>query len=149
MSFILMTSLLTCRHTVFRHFYLFKKFILFSNYKINFNKCLFVFSEIDYVCFDMLPRHHSIVRWRMGKYWPNDISNHSPNHAHSNCPLVHLTGKPYRLTEVEMAYPDYKMYMFRQACTWSSFTVDREDIAWTYKTFLCKFTNGMLERFHS
>lgn len=25
------------------------------------------FSEVDYVCFDLIPRHQSIIRWRMGK----------------------------------------------------------------------------------
>ncbi|ELT96302.1 hypothetical protein CAPTEDRAFT_221016 [Capitella teleta] len=66
--------------------------------------------EVDFVCFDMLPRHHSIIRWRMGK--------------------------PYRMTEIELAYPDFEVYMFRQACTWSSFTIDRDDYHWNYKTFL-------------
>lgn len=47
-----------------------------------------------------------------------------------------LLGKPYRMTEIEMAYPDFEMYMFRQACTWSSFTIDREEFVWNYKTFL-------------
>ena len=23
------------------------------------------FSEVDYVCFDFMPRHHSVIRWRM------------------------------------------------------------------------------------
>ena len=47
-----------------------------------------------------------------------------------------LTGKPYRLTNVEMAYPNYRMNMFRQACTWTSFTINRNDVKWNYKTFL-------------
>lgn len=66
--------------------------------------------EVDYVCFDLIPRHQSIIRWRMGK--------------------------PYRLTQVEIGYPDFLTRMFRQACTWSSFTIDRNDINWNYRTFL-------------
>ena len=26
-----------------------------------------VFSEVDYVCMDLMPRHHNIIRWRMGE----------------------------------------------------------------------------------
>lgn len=32
-----------------------KKYILFS-------------SEVDFVCMDIVPRHHSIVRYRIGKF---------------------------------------------------------------------------------
>ena len=28
--------------------------------------------------------------------------------------------------------------MYRQACTWSSFTLDRRDVKWTYKAFISK-----------
>ncbi|ELT95510.1 hypothetical protein CAPTEDRAFT_179956 [Capitella teleta] len=49
--------------------------------------------EVDYVCFDFMPRHHNIIRWRMKK-------------------------------------------KFRQACTWSSFTFNRDDFGWKYNTFL-------------
>ena len=24
-------------------------------------------SEVDYVCMDLMPRHHNIIRWRMGE----------------------------------------------------------------------------------
>ena len=51
--------------------------------------------------------------------------------------MLCLAGKPYRLTQIELAYPDFEVYMFRQACTWSSFTIDRQDYHWNYKTFLC------------
>ena len=27
----------------------------------------FFFSEVDFVCMDIVPRHHSIVRYRIGK----------------------------------------------------------------------------------
>ena len=43
-----------------------KKFSLTGHCKVEF-QFFSHFSEIDYVCFDMLPRHHSIIRWRMGK----------------------------------------------------------------------------------
>lgn len=27
---------------------------------------LFAFSQIDYVCFDFVPRHHNVIRYRIG-----------------------------------------------------------------------------------
>lgn len=52
--------------------------------------------------------------------------------------LLLLKGKPYRLTNVEMALPEPEMYMFKQACSWYSFTLNRENFHWNYKTFLCE-----------
>lgn len=47
-------------------------------------------------------------------------------------------GRPYRLTEMERADPKHREKIFRLACTWSSFTINREDVNWMYNTFLRK-----------
>ena len=39
-----------------------------------------------------------------------------------------------------MALPNPEGYMFRQACSFYSFTLDREEFHWNYKTFLRKYT---------
>ncbi|ESN92410.1 hypothetical protein HELRODRAFT_115911 [Helobdella robusta] len=66
--------------------------------------------EVDYVCFAFMPRHHNIIRWRMSK--------------------------PYRLTLAQSKAPDSKERIFRQTCTWSAFTLNRDDTAWRYYTFI-------------
>lgn len=66
--------------------------------------------EVDYVCFDFVPRHHNIIRWRLSK--------------------------PYRLSSAEMDRSDYLLRKFRQTCTWTSFTINREDFNWKYNTFV-------------
>ncbi|KAK2170127.1 hypothetical protein LSH36_4g10029 [Paralvinella palmiformis] len=50
--------------------------------------------------------------------------------------LLLQPGRPFRLTQIELAYPDPDMYMFRQACSWNSFTIDREKFNWAYNTFI-------------
>ena len=52
--------------------------------------------------------------------------------------MFNCSGKPYRLTSVELALPNPEGYMFRQACSFYSFTLDRENFHWNYKTFLRK-----------
>ncbi|GAB1605325.1 uncharacterized protein LOC115222299 [Argonauta hians] len=69
--------------------------------KIVVGKC-----EIDFVCFDIKPRHHSIVRFRIGK--------------------------PNRLTNAEMLESNFLMKKFRQSCTWQAFIMNREDYNWKY-----------------
>jgi hypothetical protein len=44
--------------------------------------------------------------------------------------------KPYRLGTQQTSRPDWQERIFRQACTWSSFTLNREDTAWRYYTFI-------------
>ena len=51
-----------------------------------------------------------------------------------------VPGRPYRHVSSEQALPNFLHKKFRQACAWSSFTIDRDDFAWKYKTFICKFT---------
>ena len=53
--------------------------------------------------------------------------------------ILTITGKPYRVTSIEMGSDDYLFKKFRQACTWSSFTFDRNNVDWKYETFLCKY----------
>lgn len=48
------------------------------------------------------------------------------------------TGKPYRLGQQQLSRPDWMERIFRQACTWSSFTLNRDDTAWRYYTFIRK-----------
>ncbi|CAH1772900.1 unnamed protein product [Owenia fusiformis] len=66
--------------------------------------------EVDFICFDFLPRHHNIIRFRMGK--------------------------PFRITKDEMDQPNFMVRKFRQACTWSSFTFDRDNVEWKYRTYI-------------
>ncbi|XP_014775619.1 uncharacterized protein LOC106872953 [Octopus bimaculoides] len=72
--------------------------------KIVVGKC-----EIDFVCFDIQPRHHSIVRFRVGK--------------------------PNRLTSNEMD-SNFLMKKFRQSCTWQAFVMNRDDFNWKYDYFI-------------
>ncbi|XP_060082564.1 uncharacterized protein LOC132561872 [Ylistrum balloti] len=73
--------------------------------KVTVGKC-----EKDFVCFDLMPRHHSIVRYRVGK--------------------------PNRLTEDEKADPNYLTKKFREACSWMSFTFNRDDTDWKYNVLI-------------
>jgi hypothetical protein len=66
--------------------------------------------EVDYVCFDFMPRHHSIVRFRMGR------------------PFRHEWNDASELGS------DFMVWMFRRACHWSSFTLNQ--VNWTYNTFI-------------
>ncbi|KAL5016724.1 hypothetical protein ScPMuIL_006313 [Solemya velum] len=63
--------------------------------------------EVDFVCLDFMPRHHSIVRYRVGR--------------------------PNKLTNEEMADPNYRVKKFREACSWVAFTFNREDYDWKYE----------------
>lgn len=65
--------------------------------------------EVDYVCFDIMPRHHSVVRYRIGK--------------------------PVRLTSNDITTGDFVM-KFREACSWMSFTFNRDDINWKYEVLI-------------
>lgn len=66
--------------------------------------------EVDHICYDFMPRHHNIIRWRMSK--------------------------PYRVSPMQRSRPDWMERIFRQACTWSSFTLNRDDTDWRYYTFI-------------
>jgi len=50
--------------------------------------------------------------------------------------LADYAGKPYRVSPAQRARPDWKERIFRQACTWSSFTLNRDDTDWRYYTFI-------------
>lgn len=69
-------------------------------------------SEVDFVCLDFMPRHHSIVRYRVGR--------------------------PNKLTNEEMTDPNYRTKKFREACSWVSFTFNREDYDWKYEFLISK-----------
>ncbi|GFO36649.1 actin cytoplasmic type 5 [Plakobranchus ocellatus] len=66
--------------------------------------------EVDFVCYDILPRHHGIVRYRVGK--------------------------PSHLTEDEIADPKFMTKKFREACSWQSFTFNRNDTDWKYEVLI-------------
>ncbi|XP_050400479.1 uncharacterized protein LOC126817508 [Patella vulgata] len=66
--------------------------------------------EVDFVCYDILPRHHGIVRYRVGK--------------------------PSRLTGDEIADTDYLEKKFREACSWVSFSFNRDDTHWKYEVLI-------------
>ena len=44
-------------------------FVIHNVSEIDFNIMFDHFSEVDYVCFDIMPRHHSVVRYRIGMYF--------------------------------------------------------------------------------
>ncbi|XP_013403139.1 uncharacterized protein LOC106168567 [Lingula anatina] len=68
--------------------------------------------EVDYVCFDFLPRHHNIIRYRLGK--------------------------PFRLSRQEKEQPveDYLVTKFRQACARPSYVLNEQNYNWKYNTFI-------------
>ncbi|XP_005095831.1 uncharacterized protein LOC101854317 [Aplysia californica] len=66
--------------------------------------------EVDFVCYDILPRHHGIVRYRVGK--------------------------PSRLTDDEIADPTFMVKKFREVCSWQSFTFNRNDTDWKYEVLI-------------
>ena len=71
-------------------------------------------SEVDFTCFDIIPRHHSIVRYRVGM--------------------------PYQLLlNTEETNPkDYMERAFREACSWRSFTFNRDEYKWKYEVMIRK-----------
>lgn len=66
--------------------------------------------EVDLVCFDLMPRHHSIVRYRVGK--------------------------PVRLSKEEELAGNFMVPKFREACGWMSFTLGREQVDWKYEVLI-------------
>ncbi|KAL7056002.1 hypothetical protein AAHC03_020698 [Spirometra sp. Aus1] len=66
--------------------------------------------EIDLMCFELMPRHHNIARFRMGRPFPLDPRTKAALGA------------------------DYMLRMFKEACHWSSFTLNY--IEWTYEYFV-------------
>ncbi|KAF6035131.1 hypothetical protein EB796_006554 [Bugula neritina] len=67
--------------------------------------------EVDYVCFEFLPRHQNIIRFRMGK--------------------------PYRVDQSMTETEESRQQMFKLACSWSAFTVSRtENLNYVYQTFI-------------
>ncbi|VDP72301.1 unnamed protein product [Echinostoma caproni] len=66
--------------------------------------------ETDFMCFDFMPRHHNIIRFRMGRPFP----------------LLQR--------ERESMGDSYMQRLYREACHWSSFTLNY--IEWTYEYFI-------------
>ncbi|XP_063433389.1 uncharacterized protein LOC134715256 [Mytilus trossulus] len=66
--------------------------------------------EVDLVCFDILPRHHSVVRYRIGK--------------------------PVRISQDEARNNQILVKKFRAACSWMSFTFNRDEIDWKYEVLI-------------
>ncbi|XP_076462580.1 uncharacterized protein LOC143294945 [Babylonia areolata] len=66
--------------------------------------------EVDFVCYDIVPRHHGIVRYRVGK--------------------------PSRLTQDEEAQANFMERKFREACSWMSFTFSRNHTDWKYEVLI-------------
>ncbi|KAK7508265.1 hypothetical protein BaRGS_00000504 [Batillaria attramentaria] len=66
--------------------------------------------EVDFVCYDIIPRHHGIVRYRVGK--------------------------PSRLTNDELAQANFMQRKFRESCSWMSFTFNRNDTDWKYEVLI-------------
>ena len=68
--------------------------------------------EVDFICFDFLPRHQNVIRFRLSK--------------------------PFRFLESEMLAMgvDYMEMRFRRTCAWVSFNTRPDDYEWKYRTFL-------------
>lgn len=95
-EFIFEDTYLSCQQTLGTR-YLMTKYIV--------GKC-----EVDFVCYDILPRHHGIVRYRVGK--------------------------PSHLTKDEIADPNFMTKKFQEACSWQSFTFNRNDTDWKYEVLI-------------
>ncbi|VDM32688.1 unnamed protein product [Hydatigera taeniaeformis] len=67
--------------------------------------------EIDFMCFELMPRHHNIARFRMGRPFPLE-------------PLV----------KESLGESEYMLRIYKEACHWSSFTLNY--IEWTYEYFV-------------
>ncbi|KAH3847544.1 hypothetical protein DPMN_089869, partial [Dreissena polymorpha] len=68
--------------------------------------------EIDFTCFDIVSRHHSIVRYRVGK----------PYQFQSNT--------------AELNPNQFLTKTFREACSWTAFVFDRDNYEWNYETLI-------------
>ncbi|CAH8614613.1 unnamed protein product [Heterobilharzia americana] len=66
--------------------------------------------ETDFMCMDFMPRHHNIIRFRMGRPFP-------------------LLPR-----ERQSMGASYMQRLYREACHWSSFTLNY--IEWTYEYFI-------------
>nr|CAH8864852.1 unnamed protein product [Trichobilharzia regenti] len=66
--------------------------------------------ETDFMCMDFMPRHHNIIRFRMGRPFP-------------------LLPR-----ERQSLGASYMQRLYREACHWSSFTLNY--IEWTYEYFI-------------
>ena len=51
-----------------------------------------------------------------------------------------LAGRPVRLIPTEVSQDDFLSLKFRQACSWSAFTIDRNEIDWVYNVFVREST---------
>ncbi|CAG2194472.1 unnamed protein product [Mytilus edulis] len=64
--------------------------------------------EVDFVCFDLMPRHHSVIRYRVGK--------------------------PSRLSDEDTG--NFMVKKFRETCSWMSFTYNRDETDWKYEVLI-------------
>lgn len=68
--------------------------------------------EVDFNCFDIVSRHHSIVRYRVGKPYQ------------------------YQTTLQQTDPKGFLTQTFREACSWTAFTFNRDDYKWKYETLI-------------
>ncbi|KAL3869491.1 hypothetical protein ACJMK2_042165 [Sinanodonta woodiana] len=68
--------------------------------------------EKDFECWDIVPRHHSIVRYRIGKPFQDQ--------------------SPLQTTDPKA----FLMRTFREACSWTAFTFNRDDYDWKYEVMI-------------
>lgn len=66
--------------------------------------------NLDFTCFHFLPRHHNIIRFRMGRPFRMNDQDRNRNPA------------------------DYMNKVFRESCHWNSFTLNYVD--WVYEYFI-------------
>ncbi len=63
------------------------------------------------MCFELVPRHHNIARFRMGRPFPLEPE-----------------------AKASLGESEYMLRMYKEACAWSSFTLNY--IEWTYEYFV-------------
>lgn len=76
--------------------------------------------EVDFTCFDIVARHHSIVRFRVGK--PYQYQQTQTQSGTSNEEVLDPKNQLKKI--------------FREACSWTAFTFNRDDYEWNYETMI-------------
>ncbi|XP_060593949.1 uncharacterized protein LOC132748376 [Ruditapes philippinarum] len=73
--------------------------------------------EVDFTCFDIVARHHSIVKFRVGKPYQYKQTSSTTNEE--------VDDPKRKLREI-----------FREACSWTAFTFNRDEYEWNYETMI-------------
>ena len=55
-----------------------------------------------------------------------------------------MLGKPVRISPNEARNNKVLVKKFREACSWMSFTFNRDEIDWKYEVLICKYKRPLL-----